>query len=65
MKSTTKKVKFGHEELKQELAKGEAQMTMLGHAYDDIEQDFEHLNSQRGNTTSDMAQVVALQKTIK
>lgn len=40
-------------------------MTMLGHAYDDIEQDIEHLNSQTENITSNITQVVALQKTIE
>lgn len=45
IKFTKKKVTLALDELKQELAKREAQMTVLGDVHSNIEQDMERLNS--------------------
>lgn len=56
MKFTIRKVTLILEELKQELAKREAQLTVLGEAYADFEQDIKRFNTERENITHDMTQ---------
>lgn len=53
-KFTIKKVTIALDELKQELAKQKAQMTMLRDVHTDIE-NMARLNTQRENITSDIA----------
>lgn len=61
IKFTIRHVILTLEELKQDLAKREAQLIELGDAYADFEQDIERLTTRRDDIARYMAQVFALE----